>query len=144
MRVISLDLGEKSLGICISDELGIIPIPVENFIFERNNFNIASQHIINLLIEYKNVDTILLGFPLRTDGKKSDATRNVELFNEILLDMLNRNQLSSVKVKKYDERFTTQRGIELLANKYKNKDEIKKYKDLASSYVMLLDYLNNN
>ncbi len=143
MRIISLDLGEKSLGICISDELGIIPIPVENYIFERNNFKVASKHIIELLVKYKNVNTVLLGFPLRTDGKKSDATRNVELFNKILDEMLIKNNFFDVKIKKQDERYTTQRGLELLANKHKSKEEMKKYKDLASSYVMLFDYLNS-
>ena len=59
-RVAALDLGEKSLGICVSDEMQIIPIPVENYIFERFNLEMAFQRVVDLLEKYKDIDLILM------------------------------------------------------------------------------------
>ena len=133
-RVVALDLGEKSLGICISDEMQIIPIPVENYIFERFNLEQAKERVLKLIEEYKNIDLILLGYPLRTDGQKSDATRLSEEFKDILSDI-------GVPVRHVDETNSTQDGIEMLSATIKDKDKIKSLKDVAAAYIILKDYL---
>ncbi len=138
MRIISLDVGEKSLGICISDSNKIIAIPLENYIFPRYDFDNAVEKIINLTWEYNDVDEILVGFPLKTTGERAEITELIEIF----LNKLSSKLSKEIKIKTIDERFSTQRGIELLKNKFKDKDKIKELKDLAASYVMLYDYLN--
>ena len=114
-RVADLDLGEKSLGICVSDEMQIIPIPVENYIFERFNLDMAFQRVVDLLEKYKDIELILLGYPLRTDGDKSAATLLVEDFNELLSKL-------SVKIRLVDETNSTKHGIEMLQNTIKDKE----------------------
>ena len=42
-KVLGLDLGEKSLGIAISDLMGIIATGVENFRFESMDFDKAME-----------------------------------------------------------------------------------------------------
>ena len=138
MRILSLDLGIKSLGISVSDPSNIIAIPLENYIFERGDFNYPLKKVKDLVEEY-NIKTILLGHPLRTDGLKSEATEMSEHFFE----MLNK-EIKSVKIKLYDERFSTQRGIELLKNKYKDPKKIRELKDMVASYTMLIDFLAYN
>jgi putative Holliday junction resolvase len=133
-RVAALDLGEKSLGICISDEMQIIPIPEENYIFERYNLEQAKQRVIDLIEKYPDTELILLGYPLRTDGLKSDATRLAEEFKEMLSDI-------GVPVRFMDETNSTQDGIEMLSQTIKNKDKIKSLKDVAAAYIILKDYL---
>ena len=138
MRILSLDLGIRSLGICISDESNIIAIPLENYIFERGNFDLPLKKVQSLVKEY-NIGTILLGHPMRTDGLKSEATEMAEYFFE----MLNK-ELSKINIKLYDERFSTKRGIELLKNKYKDPNKIRELKDMAAAYTMLIDFLAYN
>lgn len=138
MRILSLDLGIRSLGICISDASNIIAIPLENYIFERGNFELPLKKIQDLVKE-NNIGTILLGHPLRTDGLKSEATEISEHF----FKMLNK-EIKNVNIKLYDERFSTQRGIELLKNKYKDPKKIKELKDMAAAYTMLIDFLSYN
>ncbi len=133
-RVVALDLGEKSLGICISDEMQIIPIPVENYIFERFNLDQAKQRVMNLINEYKDIELILLGYPIRTDGLKSDATRLAEDFKDKLSDI-------GVQVRFVDETNTTQDGVEMLSQTIKDKEKIKSLKDVAAAYIILKDYL---
>ncbi|BDU67626.1 MAG: putative pre-16S rRNA nuclease [Candidatus Tyloplasma litorale] len=139
MRILSLDLGSKSLGISISDESNIIAIPLENFTFEKNNYQSALKKILDLTKTYK-IYKILLGYPLRTDGKKSEMTFAVEKFNEALKKILD----DEIIIKLFDERFSTKRGIELLKMNNKYKKNINEYKDMAASYVMLVDYLNHH
>ncbi len=137
MRILSLDLGIKSLGVCVSDPSNIIAIPLENFMFEREKWEVAINRVVELTKEY-NIGTILLGHPLRTDGQKSEMTLMVESFYELL-----KNKVDA-KVKLFDERFSTQRGVELLMNKYNDKEKVTEYKDMAAAYVMLVDYLLYN
>ncbi len=137
MRILSLDLGSKSLGVCVSDPSNIIAVPIENYMFEREDWETASNRVVDLVKEY-NVGTVLLGHPLRTDGQKSEMTLISEMFFEMLKSKLD------IKVKLFDERFSTKRGIELLQNKYNDQEKVNQYKDMAAAYVMLVDYLMYN
>ncbi len=138
MRILSLDLGVRSLGICVSDASNIIAIPVENYIFEREDWDAALLKVKEMVEKY-NIGTVLLGHPLRTDGQKSEMTLVAEHFFELL-----KENLGEVKVKLFDERYSTKRGIELLENKYKDKQKVMELKDMAAAYVMLIDYLVYN
>lgn len=135
MRIISLDVGEKSLGICISDQMRTIAIPIENYFFERKNFSQAVERVLFYLNKYNDINLILVGYPLKTNGKRAEMTNLVDEF----LEILNKKNIKNIRIKKIDERFSTKRGIELLNSK--NKNNIKNNKDLAASYVMLADYL---
>lgn len=138
MRVLSLDLGTKSLGVCVSDSSNLIAIPVENYMFEGEDYSLAANRVVELVKEY-NVGKILLGHPKRQDGTKSDMTLIAEKFYEDLKGLLD------IEIVLFDERYTTQRGIELLEIKYnKDKEKIKENKDMAAAYVMLYDYLSMN
>jgi len=138
MRILSLDLGIKSMGICITDELNIIAIPLKNFFFEERNFDEAINILKDITKKYK-IGTILLGYPLKVGGQKSEITLIVEEFYKNL-----KKEFINIKIKLYDERFTTQRGIELLKQKYKDSNKVALYKDMAAAYVMLFDYLTYN
>ncbi|CRX36860.1 / / Putative Holliday junction resolvase / 346423:346836 Reverse [Candidatus Hepatoplasma crinochetorum] len=134
MRKLAIDLGEKSLGVCISDQENIIAIPIKNYFFERFNFKEAVALVLKLLDKYQDIDTIIIGYPRRTDNKKSDATFNVERFLEIFETKID----SKIKIVLFDERFTTKRAEELIKEK---KLDIKKNKDLFAAYLILSDYL---
>lgn len=136
MRILSLDLGTKSLGVCVSDETNIIAIPVENFLFEEGKYSLAIERVEKLVKEYE-IGTVLVGHPKRQDGTKSEMTLIAESFHQTLTNLLPR-----IKIKLFDERYSTQRGIELLEQKYSDKDKIKEMKDMAAAYIMLNDYLS--
>lgn len=134
MRKLAIDLGEKSLGVCISDKDNIIAIPLKNYFFERFNFEEASLITLNLLKKYNDLDTLIIGYPLNTDGKKVKATEYVESFLKYLKQKISQN----IKIILFDERFTTKRAQEIIKNK---KINYKKNKDLYAAYIILTDYL---
>lgn len=133
MRYLSLDLGVKSLGICVSDKENMIAVPLENYLIDREDWESALNRVIELVEEY-SITTIVLGYPLNTRGQKVEMTHNVENFKKLI-----ESKNSKVEVKLQDERFTTQRGVELLESKYG--DKVEEYKDMAAAYVMLQDYI---
>lgn len=137
MRIISIDLGEISLGVAITDKTNTIATPLENYMFKREDYEQAANRVVEIVNEY-DVTEILLGHPLRVDGTKSDATLMAENFFELL-----KQKLDNVNIRLFDERFTTKRGLEILEAKYKDPEELKKYKDMAAAFVMLQDYIQN-
>ncbi len=136
MRILSLDLGIQSCGICISDETNTIPIPLENFLFTREDY-LQLLTKLQLIINEYQITLILLGYPLRTDGDKSESTYRVENFYKLLND----NVDHKIKIKYFNEDFSTKRGIEMLKISIKDPQKIKKLKDVAAAYIILQDYL---
>ncbi len=122
MRILSLDLGEKSLGLSITDETKTIAIPLENYFFQSFNFIQAIEKVKTTLEQYPTIDLILVGHPIRTDGKKSIATEFCEKFAIDLKNFL------KVKTILFNEQFSTQRGLSLINNKKINKLILKKTK----------------
>ena len=99
-KAIGLDLGKKTLGIAISDVLGIAH-PLETFRFERFDFEKASDRVIELTKE-KGIKEIALGYPLRLNNTVSEMSENVLSFQKLLL-----SKDSSLEITLIDERLST-------------------------------------
>jgi putative Holliday junction resolvase len=139
MRIISLDLGSKSLGIAVTDSLQMIVNPLENFFFKENNFNIALAKIMSLLDYYKNdVEAIVLGYPINMDGSKSSTTKMILEFKKSLKKVLPKE----IKLVLQDERLTTKKSISDLKEYGFKMSKIKKVKDKMSAVYILQDFLH--
>ena len=132
MRILALDLGIKTLGISISDDLQIIAQPLENYFFEEGSLSLPLEKVQYYLDKY-NVELVLLGYPLKTTGEKATITFFIEHFHIKLKKI--------VKVRLVDERYSTKRSLDLIP---KNKrEDFKSKKDLLASWIILNDYLNS-
>lgn len=143
MRKIALDLGTKTCGFAITDELNIIATGIENFTYSNNDFSIVLKRLEYWLkfYEYK-IDKIILGFPTNaTDGSYNQRTYMVLDFKKYIEDNLS----CKIDVILHDERFTTKIATEFLKKEGKLKaSKIKKIKDKMSAVVILSDYMNFN
>lgn len=99
-KAIGLDLGMKTLGIAISDSLGISH-GIELVRFKYNDFDTPLKRVLELLKEHQ-IDEIALGLPLHLSGEQSDMSKRCLDFKEMLL-----NNNPNVKVEMIDERFTS-------------------------------------
>ena len=76
-RILSLDIGVRSLGMALSDDLQITAQPYENIRFKGNaEIQKAFLALFNTLKEY-DIETIVIGFPLNmngTEGPQSQIT----------------------------------------------------------------------
>jgi putative Holliday junction resolvase len=135
MRKIGLDLGSRSLGIAVSDGLNITAQGKENFKFPEKEFSLAIDKIKYYLSEYE-IDTIVLGYPLRMTGTKSSTTFMIEDFKFLLEENFD---LPIILV---DERETTKRAQEVLISAGIQRKKRKKLKDQLAAQLILQDYLN--
>ena len=106
-KVLGLDLGEKSLGIAISDLMGIIATGVENFRFESMDFDKAMERV-KFYVKRDNIKEIALGLPLHMSGDESDHSLMCRDFKARI-----EKEIPGVKVALVDERWTTKQ-----ANRY--------------------------
>ena len=67
MRVLGLDLGSVTLGIAMSDALGIIASGVETYRFPPERYDLALNRVVELVKE-KKVDKVVLGYPKHMNG----------------------------------------------------------------------------
>ena len=98
MRVLGIDLGEKRVGLAISDPLGMIASPYE--VWEGSDWD-GLPGRIRRLVEERQIGTVVVGLPKRTDGK---ASAKVEHYLEFVERLRGRLQ---VPVEVVNEMFTT-------------------------------------
>ena len=67
MKYLGLDLGSKTLGIAISDELGFLARALETYRFESDDYDSAVDYTI-LVCQKNNVKTVVLGLPKHMNG----------------------------------------------------------------------------
>jgi len=80
-RIIGADLGTKTLGLAISDRLGVAAHPLETFRFERGNYKGAKDYLY-ALCQKEAVTTIAIGYPLHMSGAMSERAQSVARFKD--------------------------------------------------------------
>lgn len=100
MRVLGIDLGERRIGLAISDPMGMIAGPLDTW--EGRDRETLPGRIANLVRE-RQIGAVVIGIPRRTDGKESDKVKEFTEIAEALKAKLG----DSVPVELTDERFTT-------------------------------------
>ncbi len=135
MKYIGLDLGSRTLGIAISDELGILARSYDTLRFRDDDYDFAIEKTIEICNK-ENVKTVVLGLPKHMNG-------DAGIRAEISVDFKNKIEAKSdIKVILEDERLTTvivDRAM--ISGNVKRKDRHKK-KDEMAAVVILQNYLD--
>ena len=134
-KVLGLDLGEKSLGIAISDLMGIIATGVENFRFESMDFDKAMERV-KFYVKRDNIKEIALGLPLHMSGDESDHSLMCRDFKARI-----EKEISGVKVALVDERWTTKQANRYLLEADLSRNKRKKVIDKMAAVCILEAYL---
>ena len=88
MKVLGLDLGSRTVGIAISDALGIIATGVETYRFPDDRYDLALARVIEVVKERK-VEKIVLGYPKHMNGDIGEKALLCEDFKKQLEEALN-------------------------------------------------------
>ena len=97
-RILSIDYGERRIGIALSDPLKLIAKPYTTIDRLVEKDFILS---INRIIKDKEVNKIIIGLPFTLKNSQSKQTENVLKFVENLKKKI------SISIETYDERFTS-------------------------------------
>ncbi len=136
MRILSLDVGDKRIGIAISDPLGLTAQGIETLTRTSNEKDMST---IKELIENKNIERIVIGLPKNMNGTIGPQGEKTQKFGDKLQDFTNK------KVLYWDERLTS-----VAANKAMIKSDVRRGKrkemiDQLAAILILqsyLDYIN--
>ena len=130
--VLALDLGEKLVGVAISDERLITTQRLPPI--KRSNWKKLLQDVQHLLERF-DAQTIVVGLPLSMDGSEGDAAKNVR--------RLALNLAKSVRQPVYlqDERLTSRAAIENLKAEGVTPEEIPALIDGEAAATIMRDFI---
>ncbi len=134
-KILGLDLGTKTLGIAISDSLGIAAHGYENFVFEFGNYKKAREHVVEIL-KKEGIEEIALGLPLHMSGEMSPRAESCLRFKD---DLLKENL--NLKIVMVDERMTTIIANNRLLEADLSRNKRKQVIDKMSAVVILESYM---
>ena len=140
MRILGLDVGSKTVGVAVSDPLGVIATGVTTI--QRVGLRKDTGKVIDYIREY-DCDTVVIGLPLNLDGEDTLSTTRAREFRQMLENKLKSSgPLSRVKVEWQDERYSTVEAEEVLIEANMSREERKKIIDRQAAIVILQRYLD--
>ena len=136
MRIMGLDYGSKTIGVAISDPLGLTAQGIEIIRREDENKLRKSLRRIEELISEYQVEEIVLGFPKNMNNTLGDrAQKSLEL-----KEMLERR--CGLPVIMWDERLTTVEANRTLMESGVRRENRSKYVDMIAAVFILQGYLD--
>ncbi len=134
MRILSLDVGEKRIGMAVSDVLGLIAQQLETLTrsSEADDFS-----RIRDIVKDKEVSEIVVGYPLNMDGTEGPKAAEINKFIEGL------KKECSVPIKIWDERLTTREANRILIEADVSREKRKKLNDKLAAQLILQSYLDS-
>lgn len=136
MRAIGLDLGSKTVGIAISDALGMLARPVKTIRFMEDDYEDALDKVLTEIND-NEVSTIVLGLPKHMNGDIGIRGEISLMFKEMLEDNLD------LPVVLWDERLSTKLSEKMLINVNMRRDKRKQVIDQAAAVNILQGYLDS-
>jgi putative Holliday junction resolvase len=105
VRVLALDMGERRVGVAVSDPTGTVARPLQTLVRGSREEDFAA--IAGLVAEH-DIGLVVVGWPLSLDGTEGPQARRVIRYVEALAARL------PIRVVLWDERFTTAAAQEIL------------------------------
>ena len=140
MRILGLDVGDRTVGVAVSDPLGIIATGVTTI--ARVGIRKDTGKVIDYIREY-DCSVVVIGLPLNLDDSDSIQTEKVRAFRQMLENKLRSSgPLSRVRIEWQDERYSTVEAEEVLIEANMSREDRKKIIDRQAAIVILQRYLD--
>ena len=110
-RILALDVGNRRIGVALSDALGYTAQPL--LTIYRGTLNADLKSIARLIRRY-DVATVLIGLPVHASGEASPQSSKTEIFAEALRAHLAEHLTTPPDLQLLDERHTTAEAHGLL------------------------------
>ena len=137
MRIMGLDYGSKTVGVAVSDLLGMTAQPVETITRkEENELRKTCARIEELIKEY-GVTKIVLGLPKHMNDDIGDRAEKSIAFGEML------KRRTGLEVVMWDERLTTVEAEQTLIECNVRREDRKKYIDQIAAVFILQGYMDS-
>ena len=132
-RCLGLDLGEKRIGVSLSDALGWTAGPLAAV--ARVGWKKDMAALRSLILEHQ-VQRVVVGLPIKMDGTSGEMARRTQEFVE-------RFRLTvSIPVETWDERLTTVQAERILVEADMRRDKRRQVIDSMAACLILQGYLD--
>ena len=134
MKYLGLDLGTKTLGLAISDKLGIIASPFKVLRYE--DINSLVNDVINIINE-EGIDALVLGLPKNMNNSLGFASERSINFKNLLEEKI------SIPIYLVDERLSTREAENILLSSDTSRYKRKKIIDAYAASIILDTFLKS-
>ena len=137
MRIMGLDYGTKTVGVAVSDPLGITAQAVETVTRkDENKLRKTLARIESLATEY-GVEKFVIGFPKHMNNDIGERAENAQEFR----DMMKRRNGSEIEM--WDASITTVEAERTLMESGVRRENRKQYVDQIAAVFILQGYLDS-
>ena len=137
MRIMGLDYGSKTVGVAVSDPLGITAQGIEIIRREKESKLRQTLARIDALIKEYEVESIVLGFPKNMNNTIGDRAEKSLEFKAML------EKRTGLEVVMWDERLTTVEANRTLMESKVRREDRSKYVDMLAAVYILQGYLDS-
>ena len=135
MRILGLDYGSKTVGVAMTDALGMTVQPYKTIQRDRESKLRQTLSEIAEIVEQYRIEKIVKGLPLNMDDTEGDRAAKTRDFAEKLKLRV------AVPIEFTDERLTTMEAEEILDQSGIPRSEQKKVIDQVAAQLILEQYL---
>jgi putative Holliday junction resolvase len=133
---VALDVGDRTIGVAASDELGITANPVRTI--RRGASVKADLREVDALLAELEASEVVVGIPLDAEGEEGPQAAKVKDFSERLAKRLR------IPVVYWDERFSTAEAEETLIEMGASRARRRKVIDKMAAAVILESYMRRS
>ncbi len=135
MRALGLDVGQKTIGLAISDELGIAAHPLA--VLSRHG-TAADVATLVALVREREVTRVVVGIPYELSGREGHRARRVR----VLFDALRAALPAEIELHEQDERFTTAEAQRILISADVSRARRREVVDKQAAALILQGWLD--
>lgn len=141
MRKIALDVGDATIGVAVSDQMGIIAQGLTTI--ARVGIRKDAGKVLDLIREY-DCDTVILGLPRNMDGSEGIQCEKVREFKAMMENKMHSTGMGNITIAFEDERLTTVMAEKVLISGDVRRSDRKKVIDKQAAVLILQSYLERN
>ncbi len=134
MRILGLDVGDRRIGVAVSDELALFAQGL--FVLERRSLAVDTAALREVMSEY-DVTRIVVGMPRNMNGSYGPQAEKTASF----IDRL--EQSCGLPCIAWDERLTTQQAERVLIAANQRRSKRKAVRDKLAAQLILQSYLDH-
>ena len=134
-RYMALDVGDKRIGVALSDPLHILASPVQAIARAGEE---QALNEIAALVKQHEVEKLVIGMPYSLDGTVGPQAEKVLLFRDSIASRLD------IEVVLQDERLSSVTAGQMLKETRRKSDRLRDKIDAAAAAVILQSYLDES
>lgn len=137
MRILGLDYGSKTVGVAVSDPLGLTAQRVETIWRKQENKLRRTLARIDELVKEYQAERIVIGLPRNMNYTMGDRAEKSLEFGEMV------EKRTGLPVIMWDERLTTREAERALMEAGVRRENRKEYLDSVAAVLILQGYLDS-